>query len=106
MSFWVYMLTNHRNMTLLVGIAKDLTKKLAQDERAYNVNKLVYLEKTDDPISTLDRETYINGLSRLKKEMLINRQNPGWKPLSLVYPAAHAESCNASPARRHQHRHQ
>ena len=106
MSFWVYMLTNHHNMTLLVGVAKNLTKQLVQDERTYNVNKLVYLEKTDGPISAIDRESYINGLSRLKKEMLINRQNPGWQPLPLVYPAVHEESCNGSPAHLPQRRHQ
>lgn len=106
MSFWVYMLTNHRNMTLLVGVAKNLSKQVAQDERAYNVNKLVYLEKTDGPIAAIDRETYINGLSRLKKELLINRQNPGWQPLTMVYPAVHAESYNGSPAHLPRHRHQ
>lgn len=100
------MLTNLRNMTLLVGVAKNLTKQLAHDERTYHVNKLVYLEKTDGPISAIDRETYINGLSRLKKELLIKRQHPGWQPLTLVYPAVHAESCNGSPAHLHRRRHQ
>ena len=93
-------------MTLLVGVAKNLSKQVAQDERAYNVNKLVYLEKTDGPIAAIDRETYINGLSRLKKELLINRQNPGWQPLTMVYPAVHAESYNGSPAHLPRHRHQ
>ena len=98
MNFWVYMLTNKRNMTLLVGVARDLSKQLEQDRRAYYVNKLIYLEETESPVLAIDRENYINGLSRLKKEILINRQNPHWQPLTPVCPVAPAESCNASPA--------
>jgi putative endonuclease len=46
------------------------------------VNRLVYFESTDDPLSAIAREKQIKGWDRSKKVALIEAGNPGWSDLS------------------------
>ncbi|MDA3839389.1 MAG: GIY-YIG nuclease family protein [Candidatus Delongbacteria bacterium] len=47
----------------------------------YNINKLVYYEITNDPVSAITREKQIKAGNRQKKIDLINEFNPEWKDL-------------------------
>lgn len=53
---------------------KGFTKK-------YNVDKLVYYETFDNPVRAIAREKEIKGWTRIKKEVIIERINPGYKDL-------------------------
>ena len=91
MSHWVYILTNQRNTTLTIGITNNPYRRLEEHKlgaessfsRKYNLDKLIYLEEAGDPMSAIDREKQLKKLSRLKKEVLINRQNPDWEEILL-----------------------
>lgn len=49
--------------------------------KKYNVDKLVYYEKFDDPNSAIAREKQLKAGSRKKKLDLINSSNKDWKDL-------------------------
>ena len=87
--YFVYILTNHSNSTLYVGVTNDIVRRTyehttkAQDGFAekYNTYKLVYLEETKSIEDALRREKQIKKWSRVKKEALINTINPEWNNL-------------------------
>ncbi len=56
-------------------MADGFTKK-------YNATILVYFECIEDRDSALAREKQIKGMSRKKKEVLVNINNPNWRDLS------------------------
>ena len=51
----------------------------------YNVNKLVYLEYTNDVKSAIEREKVLKKWARAKKINLIEMQNPTWQDLSETF---------------------
>ena len=91
MKSYVYILFNKKNGTLYTGITSDLKKRLYQHKNKiyegftskYDVTKLGYYEVYNDIKVAIEREKQIKGGSRKKKLLLIERQNPEWKDLSI-----------------------
>ncbi len=87
----VYILTNKNNSVLYTGVTSNLKERIEQHKRRkhpdsfsarYNLNKLVYFEKSGTIGEAIEREKLIKGGSRNKKVALINSTNPGWRDLS------------------------
>jgi len=87
---YVYMLTNDGLTVLYVGSTNDLKKRLVHHKRGlipgftkkYNVHRLVYFERVRDMEAARSRERQLKGLSRAKKEALIDAANPERRDLS------------------------
>lgn len=86
-SYYVYILIN--NTVLYVGVTNDVVWRIWEHKskliegftKKYNVDKLVYYEKFDDPNSAIARAKQLNDGSRKKKLDLINSSNKDWKEL-------------------------
>jgi putative endonuclease len=87
---YVYMLANKTNKVIYTGVTSDLVKRMGEhkDEQVggftkkYNVDKLVYVEETNDIEVAIEREKQIKAGSRKKKIELIKDLNPNFKDLS------------------------
>ncbi len=85
--YFVYILAS-RSRCLYVGVTNDLHRGVA-DHRAglvsftsrYRVRRLVYVEETTDSRAALAREKQIKGWIRVRKEALIETDNPDWQDL-------------------------
>jgi len=86
----VYIMTNKRNAVLYTGVTSNLSKRIYEHKnklvkgftQKYNIDKLVYCEIFNNPLSAITREKQIKAGSRKKKIELINKENPEWKDLS------------------------
>jgi putative endonuclease len=86
---WVYIMTNHPNGTLYIGITNDLPRRIwehrhglgSQFVRRYYLKRLVYDEHHDDITVAIQRETSIKRWPRAWKINLINSANPEWNDL-------------------------
>jgi putative endonuclease len=89
-TYYVYILTNQSNRVLYVGVTNSIERRLYEHKTKlnkgftakYNLNKLVYIEETDDVGWAIGREKQIKGGSRLDKIDLINKENPLWDDLA------------------------
>ena len=62
--YYVYILSNTTNSTLYIGVTNDLKRRIYEHKNKlvegftdkYNVNKLVYFEKTSDIEAAIQRE--------------------------------------------------
>ena len=87
--YYVYIMSNKWNKVLYVGVTNNLIRRVYEHKNKlvkgftskYNVNKLVYYESTNESIVAIEREKQIKGYKRIKKDTLINSQNPDWKDL-------------------------
>lgn len=85
------MLTNRHGNVLYIGVTEDLKKRMYFHRhrmidgftKKYNVNKLVYYEAYDSLDLALHRETKLKGLSRVKKNRIIELLNPRWDELRI-----------------------
>ena len=93
-NFYVYILTNKNNTVLYTGVTNDLELRVWQHKKRvnpksftakYNVEKLVYFEHYAHVEEAIGREKQIKGGSRVKKEALINRENPLWNDLAELW---------------------
>ena len=90
MPYFVYMLTNPSRTVLYIGVAGDLTRRLAQHRSGetggftarYHTHRLVYFEQTTDVRAAIAREKQLKGWSRAKKDALVESVNPLWQDLS------------------------
>lgn len=99
--YYTYIMTNHTNTVLYVGVTNDLTKRVYEHKQGvknklslrgtkqsfttrYNIDKLVYFEITQDINSAISREKQIKAGNRKQKIDLIISMNPEWKDL---YPS-------------------
>ena len=88
--YYVYILSNFTNTTLYVGVTNDLKRRLFEHKNKmllgftekYNVDKLVYFEKTSDVKSAIQREKNLKKWKRSWKNELIKKFNPKFKDLS------------------------
>ena len=88
--YYVYMMTNKTNTVLYTGVTNDLGRRIYEHKnkmiegftKRYNIYKLVYLESFTDVKRAIEREKEVKGLLRIKKNALIERDNPEWKDLS------------------------
>ena len=87
--YFVYIMASASG-TIYTGVTNDLYKRVYQHKNnlikgftsKYKCHKLVYFEETSSIESAILREKQIKGLSRNKKESLINSKNPHWTDLS------------------------
>jgi putative endonuclease len=87
----IYILANHRNGTLYVGVTNDLRSRIYQHKNCYisgfssqyNCKMLVYYELHNSMINAIEREKQIKGGSRKKKLALIESMNPKGSDLYL-----------------------
>ena len=76
--------------TLYVGMTNDIKKRVYQHKNhlitgftdKYNVDQLLYVDTTSDPVSAIRREKQLKKWRREKKVALLDLQNPDWKDLS------------------------
>ena len=91
--YFVYILSNITNTTLYVGMTNDLRRRLYEHQNKhvpgftekYNVNKLVYYEKTTDVNAAIQREKNLKKWNRAWKLELIKKNNPLLTDLSLEW---------------------
>ncbi len=83
------MLTNEGNSVLYTGVTSNLERRILQHRakiregftQRYNLNKLVYVEEFGSIIDAIEWEKKTKMLSRHRKELLIQQQNPAWRDL-------------------------
>ena len=86
---YVYILTNKNNTTLYIGVTNHLERRLYEHRNKlvkgfsskYNLNKLIYLEETNNIKDAIQREKQLKGWRREKKINLIKQQNPDFTEL-------------------------
>jgi putative endonuclease len=89
--YWVYIMTNRWHTVLYVGVTNNITRRVAQHKsgkggiftQKYNINRMVYLETTNDILAAIQREKQIKGGSSEKKIASIESVNPEWRDLSI-----------------------
>lgn len=77
--YYVYMITNQYNTVLYIGVTNNLVRRIYEHKNKlvkgfsskYNLNKLVYFERTESIESAILREKQLKKYSRAKKEQLI-----------------------------------
>ena len=82
------MTNNHR--TLYTGVTNNLERCVFEHKNKlvkgftskYNVDKLLYFETFHEITDAIAREKQIKGWIRKKKDVLIEKMNPGLKDLS------------------------
>lgn len=88
--YYVYILTNNSG-TLYIGITSDLVKRVWQHKNKvvkgftekYNISKLLYYEKYEDPENAILREKQLKKWNRHKKLQIIRAANPKFEELNL-----------------------
>jgi len=88
-TYYVYILASWTR-ALYTGVTSDLPKRVWQHRSTagkaftarYRVNRLVYVESTNDPLAALAREKQIKAWSRRKRIDLVESMNPTWRDLS------------------------
>jgi len=83
------MMTN-RSRVLCIGITNSLVRRVSQHQhgeikgftKTYKVDRLVYYESFNDPLSAISREKELKGWCRSKKNALVETLNPRWADLS------------------------
>ena len=86
---WVYILTNHTNSVLYIGVTNDITRRTEEHQKMYvdgfaekyHTYKLVYVEETQSATDAIAREKQLKGWTRAKKIALIEQLNPNWDNL-------------------------
>ena len=102
MQYYVYILASATNVTLYIGVTRDLIRRVYEHRHnidpnsftaKYKVHKLVYFEETTDIKVALEREKQLKGWRRSKKNSLVEAQNLQWKDL---YPMLLGEETDSS----------
>ena len=92
-TYYVYLLTNWNNKVMYVGMTNNIERRMYEHKKKlvkgftqkYNLNKLVYVEETQEVNAAILREKEIKKWRREKKDSLVNGENPQWKDLSLEF---------------------
>jgi putative endonuclease len=87
--FYVYLLASRRHGTLYLGVTNDLVRRVHEHKtkiipgftRRYGIDRLVWFEIYDDPVTTISREKELKKWRRDWKIRLIEEQNPEWRDL-------------------------
>ena len=89
-NMYIYILTNDHKNVMYVGVTNDLVRRVYEHKNhlirnsftaRYNVDRLVYYEYTNNPISAIEREKQIKGWNRARKNKLVESKNPTWDDL-------------------------
>jgi putative endonuclease len=86
---WVYIMTNHPNGTLYIGVTNDLPRRIWEHRQGtgstfvkrYYLKRLVYAEPHEDITIAIQRETSLKRWPRAWKVDLITSMNPDWNDL-------------------------
>jgi putative endonuclease len=86
---WVYIMTNHPNGTLYIGVTSNLPRRIGEHRQGvgsgfvkrYYLKRLVYAEHHDEIIGAIQRETSLKRWPRAWKVDLITSLNPDWSDL-------------------------
>jgi len=89
LSYYVYLLASRRNGTLYVGVTNDLIRRVYEHKikavpgftSTYRVDRLVWFECYEEPISAITREKELKKWRRDWKISLIETDNPDWHDL-------------------------
>lgn len=89
-SYYVYMLTNQHKSVLYTGMTNNLKSRLIGHMSSqikgftskYNCHNLVHFECYDEVTDAIEREKQIKGMSRKKKNAVIESNNPEWRVLN------------------------
>ena len=85
----VYIISNKPNGTLYTGITSALIQRIYQHKTKhfggysarYNLDKLMYFELIDEPLTAIAREKEIKSWRRAWRVALIEKDNPEWRDL-------------------------
>ena len=86
----VYIITNKHHTVLYIGVTSNLKSRISQHREGcfpdsfsarYNLDKLVFYENFSTITEAIVVEKKLKGRSRIYKEKLITKLNPGWKDL-------------------------
>jgi putative endonuclease len=88
--YYVYLLSSRKHGTLYIGVTNDLIRRVHQHQakavrgftKRYGVDKRVYFEIFEDPLSAITREKQLKKWRREWKVQLIENQNPEWIDLA------------------------
>lgn len=89
--FYVYIMTNHTNTALYIGMTNDLQRRISEHKnktvdgftKRYNIYKLVYAEPFAYVDNAIAREKQLKSWRRDKKVALIESVNPQWMDLPI-----------------------
>ena len=91
-NFFTYILTNYGKKVLYTGVTNDLNKRLYEhyfsiDQKdsftsKYKCYYLVWFERHQYINHAIEREKEIKGWTRIKKQKLIEQENPNWNFLN------------------------
>jgi len=87
--YYVYILANHRNGALYIGVTNNLIRRVFEHKEAavdsytkeLDIQRLVYYEKTEDIRAAITREKQLKNWKREWKIHLIESMNPTWADL-------------------------
>src|SRR2546427_5200051 len=88
-TYCVYIMSN-RARTLYVGVTGNIARRVYEHKNylvpgftcKYAVDRLVYVESTEEVGAALAREKQLKGWGRKKKVALIESSNPKWSDLA------------------------
>jgi putative endonuclease len=88
-AYYVYLLASRKHGTLYLGVTNDLIRRIYEHKSKaipgftsrYGVDRLVWFECYDDPVSAIAWEKEIKKWRRDWKIALIERDNPDWLDL-------------------------
>jgi putative endonuclease len=86
LAYYVYLLASRKHGTLYLGVTNHLARRAFEHKTKavpgftakYGVDRLVWFECYDDPVSAIAREKEIKKWRRDWKITLIERDNPDW----------------------------
>jgi putative endonuclease len=84
-----YLMASRKVGTLYLGVTRDLVRRVYQHKTKatpgftsrYDVDRLVWFETYDDPVTAIEREKDIKKWRREWKARLIEETNPDWRDL-------------------------
>ena len=87
---WVYIMADRYRSATYVGVTADLATRIHQHQTGggsmhcakYNLDRLVWAERSDDILACIAQEKRMKRWHRNWKFELIERGNPDWRDLS------------------------
>jgi putative endonuclease len=88
-AYYVYLLASRSNGVLYLGVTNDLVRRVHEHKTKvvrgfsarYGVDRLVWFEVYDDPVTAITREKELKKWRRAWKVSLIEAANPEWEDL-------------------------
>ncbi|MBP1091599.1 GIY-YIG nuclease family protein [Bradyrhizobium diazoefficiens] len=86
MAYYVYLLASKKYGTLYIGVTNDIVRRIYEHKskvvagfsKRYSVDRLVWFEIYDDPVTAIEREKELKKWWREWKVRLIEEKNPQW----------------------------